>query len=49
MGKIKWSEENIKAFVKERGYNLIEIKEYKGVNSKITIQCSHGNKHYTVG
>lgn len=49
MGKVKWSEENIKAFVKERGYNLIEIKEYKGVNSKITIQCSHGHKPYTVG
>lgn len=49
MGKSKWTQHAIKALVEKRGYELIKINDYKGVNSRITVKCSNSHKPYEVG
>lgn len=44
MGIVKWTTESIGAFINERGYKLIELVKYNGVNSTIIIKCPLGHK-----
>ena len=41
--KLKWNEEEIKKYVKSQNYNFIGIVKFKGLNSKILIQCEDGH------
>lgn len=49
MGKAKWTEEVIKSFVEEQGYSFLEFVNFKGINSRVLIQCPNGHEPYEVG
>lgn len=41
--RLKWTEEEIKKYVESQNHKFIGIIYFKGLNSKILIQCEHGH------